>query len=144
MKTYLVSLPILTKPLLEERLFLHLAVSEHAVSDALMRIVVLTDQPLKALFQKADLSGRIAKWAVELRELDIVFEPRTSIKGQVVVDFFVEFQPKNSSGQTSQTDNVEKSELGSKWSLFVDESSIGLILESPEGCSLERAIRLGF
>ena len=29
-------------------------------------IVVVTEHPLKALFRKADFSGRISKWAVEL------------------------------------------------------------------------------
>ena len=43
-----------------------------------------------------------------------MFEPRTAIKGQVVTDFIVEFQPKNSLGQTSRFGNVEKLELGGK------------------------------
>ena len=37
-------------------------------------IVVLTDQPLKALFRKADLTGKISKWAIELSEFDVQFE----------------------------------------------------------------------
>ena len=61
------------------------------------QIVVLIDQPLKALFRKFDLSRCIAKWVVELEEYDVVFEPRTAIKGQIIADFIAEFHPRQSS-----------------------------------------------
>ena len=41
-------------------------------------IVVLTAFPLKALFERANFSGRILKWAVELGQFDIKFQPRTA------------------------------------------------------------------
>ena len=34
-------------------------------------IVVITEHPLRALLRKADLSGRITQWAVELGQFDI-------------------------------------------------------------------------
>ena len=45
-------------------------------------IVVLTAFPLKALFERANFSGRILKSAVELGQFDIKFQlqPRTAIK----------------------------------------------------------------
>ena len=36
-------------------------------------IKVLINQPFKAYFRRADLSGRISKWAVEFGEFDIPF-----------------------------------------------------------------------
>ncbi|XP_028053007.1 uncharacterized protein LOC114257443 [Camellia sinensis] len=56
-------------------------------------IVVLTEFPLKVLFEKADFNGRILKWAVELGQYDIKFRPRTAIKAQALADFVVEFAP---------------------------------------------------
>ncbi|XP_058189165.1 uncharacterized protein LOC131306759 [Rhododendron vialii] len=53
-------------------------------------ITILTEHPLKSLFRKADLSNRVSKWAVELANFDICFEPRTAIKGQILADFIVE------------------------------------------------------
>ena len=53
-------------------------------------IVVLTNQPLKSILHKPDLSGRMLKWAIELSEYGIEYQPRLSIKGQVMVDFIVE------------------------------------------------------
>ncbi|KAL5582796.1 hypothetical protein UlMin_015238 [Ulmus minor] len=53
--------------------------------------------PLKQILQKPDTSGRLAKWSIELGEFDILFKPRTAIKGQALADFIAEFtyQPTN-------------------------------------------------
>ncbi|XXG42687.1 hypothetical protein AAC387_Pa01g2906 [Persea americana] len=59
-------------------------------------IVVVTKHPLRALFRKADFSGRISKWAVELGQYDIKYQPRTTIKAQVLADFVVEFTSQSS------------------------------------------------
>ena len=44
--------------------------------------MVLTQLPLQSLLQKADYTGRIAKWATILGSFNIRYMPRTSIKGQ--------------------------------------------------------------
>ena len=54
-------------------------------------IIILTSHPLKAVLRKADLSGRLSKWSVELGRFDIQFQPRTAIKGQILADFIAEF-----------------------------------------------------
>ena len=43
-------------------------------------IIVLTDQPLRQIMQKHELSGRLVRWAIELSEFDIQYKPRPSIK----------------------------------------------------------------
>ena len=43
-------------------------------------IVVFTNQPLKSILHKLDLSGRMLKWAIELSEYGIEYQPRLSIK----------------------------------------------------------------
>ena len=53
-------------------------------------ITVLTNQPLRQVLSKPNVSGRLAKWAVELGEFDITFCPRSAIKAQVLADFLVE------------------------------------------------------
>ncbi|XP_022135947.1 uncharacterized protein LOC111007781 [Momordica charantia] len=47
-------------------------------------VVVLTNLPLKNIFHKPETSGRLMKWAMELSEYDIQFEPRTALKRQAV------------------------------------------------------------
>lgn len=53
-------------------------------------IVVLTNQPLKAILHRSDMSGRMAKWAVKLNEFDIFYRSRSYMKVQVLADFLVE------------------------------------------------------
>ena len=54
-------------------------------------VVILTQLPLRPLFQKADYIERIAKWGTILGAFDIKYMPRTSIKGQVLADLVAEF-----------------------------------------------------
>ena len=52
-------------------------------------VMVMTDLPIHKVLQKPDVTGRMARWAVELSEFDIHYEPRGPIKGQIYVDFIV-------------------------------------------------------
>ena len=54
-------------------------------------IIVLTDQPIRQVLAKPDISGRMTKWAIELREFDILYHLRTSLKGQAMANFIAEF-----------------------------------------------------
>ena len=51
-------------------------------------IVMLTNQPLRSILHKPNLLGRMLKWAIELSEYGIEYQPRLSIKGQVM-DYFI-------------------------------------------------------
>ncbi|XP_028078737.1 uncharacterized protein LOC114280559 [Camellia sinensis] len=93
-----------------------------------------------ALNRQANFSGRTAKWAVELGEFDIRYQPRTVIKAQVLADFVAEFAP------------TQSTELGdpSSAQLYVDGSSnnrgsgAGVVLISPEGFIWKQALKLGW
>lgn len=52
------------------------------------------------------------KWALELSEYDIGFEPRTTMKGQAVANFIAELTP-----YRHEVDNR------AQWTLYVDDSS---------------------
>jgi len=56
-------------------------------------VVVMTNLPIRKVLQKPDVAGRMVRWAVELSEFDIQYEPRGSIKGQVYADFVAELSP---------------------------------------------------
>ena len=102
-------------------------------------IVVLTDLSLRSTIHKLDLSGRMARWEIELSEFVIQYKPRLAKKRQVLVDFIAEI-PKSEISQGSLN----------WWTLSVDgesrqtRASIGLQLKSPTGEKIEQAIRLGF
>nr|CAN76096.1 hypothetical protein VITISV_005210 [Vitis vinifera] len=105
-------------------------------------VIILTDQPLRNILHKPDLTGRMLQWAIELSEFGIEFQPRLSMKGQVMADFVLEY-----SRRPSQHHESSKQEW---WTLRVDGASrssgsgVGLLLQSPTGEHLEQAIRLGF
>ncbi|KAL0416565.1 UNVERIFIED_CONTAM: hypothetical protein Slati_3488400 [Sesamum latifolium] len=54
------------------------------------QVTVLTNQLLKHILASPNASGRMTKWAVELSEHGIEFEPRPAIKAQALADFISE------------------------------------------------------
>ena len=114
-------------------------------------MIVLTDQALRQILQKHDMSGRLVKWAVELSEFDIQYKPKPTIKSQVLADFIIEcivlddipdVQPQSPSNDTSLSIRP--------YILHVDGPSIssasgaGIILTNPEGGTIECALRFIF
>ena len=79
-------------------------------------ITVLTEYSLKSILRNLQATGRISKWATELGAYHIQYEPCTSIKGQVMADFVVEFTLNNSVlTLTSSTPDM--------WTFYVDGAS---------------------
>ena len=107
-------------------------------------IEVPTEYPMKQVLHKPETSGRLMKWAIELSEFDIRYRPKTAIKGQVLVDFVMEF------ASTEPARDAQVATDLSTWKLSVDGASnaqgskAGLILTSPEGIDIEYALRFGF
>lgn len=101
---------------------------------------VLTNLPLKQVFQKTEISGRLMKYALVLSEYEISFEPRVAMKGQAVADFIAELTPPLSSGE----ENL------SRWVLNVDGSSnekgsgAGVLLQVLSGDRFEYGVRFNF
>jgi hypothetical protein len=57
------------------------------------RVVVVTSFPLRAILHNANATSNIAKWAAELAEFQLDFQPHHAIKSQVLADFIVEWMP---------------------------------------------------
>ncbi|XP_056850784.1 uncharacterized protein LOC130500096 [Raphanus sativus] len=142
-----------------EVLLLYLAVSEHAVSAFLVRedgrkqhpiyyahqIVVVTSFPIKAVLHKPEVSGRLAKWAIELGEHDVIFWPATAIKSQVLANFVAEFSPAMLPALEQEVKFCNSEGEKGEWTLYVDGSSnirgagVALVLTST-GESASRAM----
>ena len=103
-------------------------------------IVVLTDQPLKRAMSSPEAAGGMALWAIERSEFDVQYRPRTTIKGQIVVDIIAEY-----------TQPEDKGAEGQKlWSIHTDGSSnqhsggAGVVILTPKGDKIKCMIRLDF
>ncbi|XP_076881166.1 uncharacterized protein LOC143529221 [Bidens hawaiensis] len=113
-------------------------------------INVLIGYKLKNVLSKPELSGRLAKWAIELGEYAIEYKPRPSIKGQVLADFVTEVPHHKEKECLNEQQPQVPLELGQVWSLFTDGASIsegcgaGLGLVNPEGHEFTYAIKLDF
>lgn len=119
------------------------------------QIRVITDQPLRKILHKPDLSGRLINWAVELGQFDLRYIPRTAIKAQALADFVVECsfsttEPEIPANTLATTDNTTLSTTDNIWKLYVDGSSTntrcgaGLVLNSPDGFQVKQALQLNF
>jgi len=56
-------------------------------------VIIMTNLPIWKVLLKPDIAGWMVRWAIELCEFDIHYEP--PIKGQVYVDFMIELSPKD-------------------------------------------------
>ncbi|XP_074315648.1 uncharacterized protein LOC141651853 [Silene latifolia] len=108
--------------------------------------------PVKYLFEKPVLNGRLARWTMMLSEFDLKYVPLKVIKGRAVAEFFAE-NPINDA-QTIDTwsfpdEDILQTDVDS-WDLYFDGASnlrgfgIGVLLISPEGEHTPIAVKLDF
>jgi ribonuclease HI len=105
------------------------------------KVRVTSDRGLSELFRNPEASVRIAKWAAELSGYHITFEPRTTIKSQVLADFIVDW-----TGPITQPDSsVEK-----MWTIHCDGAwchagaGAAAVITSPTGVKHRYAACLSF
>ncbi|XP_074342036.1 uncharacterized protein LOC141679432 [Apium graveolens] len=119
------------------------------------RVEVRTAYPLRQVLHKAESSGRMLKWAVELGQFDLEYEPRTATKGQALADFLLEFDSEvdDKALVMLYPPHVEESleEFPHPWwILHVDgvvnngRAGAGIVLVSLEGHHLMSAIHFKF
>ncbi|XP_074346833.1 uncharacterized protein LOC141685638 [Apium graveolens] len=114
-------------------------------------IRVVTNQPLRKIIHKPDISGRLVNWAVELSQFNLSFVPRTTIKAQALADFIIECNFPEEEPEPMDMDQEPKKDTSpGAWTLKVDGSSTsersgaGLILKSPKGFKIQTTISFGF
>jgi ribonuclease HI len=105
------------------------------------KVRVTSDRGLGELFRNPEASVRIAKWAAEHSEYHITFEPRTTIKSQVLADFIVDW-----TGPTRQQEEPPEK----VWTIHYDDASChagagaAAIITPPTGIKHRYATRLSF
>nr|GEU92899.1 reverse transcriptase domain-containing protein [Tanacetum cinerariifolium] len=79
-----------------------------------------------------------------LREHNITYWPRTSVKGQILADFLTEMSDENPPATLVAKTQQDPWTLFTDGSSCVDGSGVGLILTSPEGTEFTYALRFQF
>ena len=116
--------------------------------------------PIKYVFEKPSLSGKVARWQVLLSEFDILYVSQKAIKGSAIADFLAEraneeYEPM--SFEFPDEDlmavlQIKKEESPEKegWKMYFDGASnalgrgVGAVLISPEGNHCPFTAKLSF
>ena len=107
-------------------------------------VQVPTEYPMKQILHKPETSGRLIKWAIELSEFDIRYKPRTSVKGQILVDFIMEFTLVESTEATQVALDLPIWRLSIDGAANAQGSGAGMILISLDRIDMEYALGLDF
>ncbi|GJY90706.1 putative reverse transcriptase domain, ribonuclease H-like domain protein [Tanacetum coccineum] len=75
-------------------------------------ITVLTDLPIKQTLTKPKKSGRVAKWAIELGEHDIVFQKRGDDNKETPKDFLIEVPLEDNRKETGRKTDTKSKKQG--------------------------------
>ena len=108
--------------------------------------------PLRYLFDRPALTGRLMRWLVLLTEFDIQYVSQKSIKGSIIIDHFASLP---TSKDRPVDDDFPKKEFVAMtsllgWCMYFDGTTnqsgygIGILLVSPQGDHILRSVRLGF
>ena len=99
---------------------------------------------MKQVLHKPETLGRLMKWAIELSEFDIKYKLKTTIKGQVLADFVMEFTSAEPAENAQTPTDLPIWKLSVDGAINTQGSGAGLILTSLEGIDIEYTLRFGF
>ena len=112
--------------------------------------IIARMDPLKYLFEKPTLSGRLSRWLILSTEFDFKYMARKTIKGSTMLDFCAKNPIKGESGREDFPDkDILDIELGA-WKMYFNGimnkygNRIGLILITPDGTHVPLAVKLNF
>ncbi|GLT27541.1 hypothetical protein SLA2020_025280 [Shorea laevis] len=112
--------------------------------------------PIKYIFEKPSLSGRIARWHMLLSEFEIIYMTQKAVKGQAIADHLAknaveDYQPVEWEFPDEDIMAIEESNCEtSNWKMYFDGaanqngSGVGAVLVSPKGEHFSFAVKLDF
>ncbi|RVW20839.1 Retrovirus-related Pol polyprotein from transposon 17.6 [Vitis vinifera] len=162
-KEYLLSPPVLVPPTPGRPLLLYLSVSDMALGSPMLstslgyqEIEALHDRvlsafdippdPLRYLFDRPALTGRLMRWLVLLTEFDIQYVSQKSIKGSIVADHLASLPTSEDRPVDDDFPDEEFVAMTSLsgWCMYFDGAAnqsgygIGVLLVSPQGSYSEK------
>lgn len=110
-------------------------------------MVILMDQPLRMIVHRPNTLDRVAKWALDLFEFDLVFHLRPSIKVHVLANFVTKctiFEGEPEGDSLMEEDQENQLVIYVDGSSNANGSGAGLILTSLKGNDIQYALHFGF
>ena len=104
-------------------------------------IEVKTGFALGDIVSNREVTGQVAKWAVELGQYEISFSPRTAIKGQALADFFSEWLETQIPPEVK---NLEYWEMYFDGSLQLQGAGAGVVLLTPQKEVFKYVLQMNF
>ncbi|MCR2847796.1 reverse transcriptase-like protein [Weizmannia coagulans] len=123
----------------------------HYATEYTIHLVCRLD-PLRYLLDKPVMTSRLARWSFILSEYDIQFVTQKSIKGSVVADHLASSPILDERGLADDfpDEHIASVSTAASWQLYFDGAAnqishgIGVLLISPQGEHIPRAVRLDF
>ncbi|KAI8568216.1 hypothetical protein RHMOL_Rhmol02G0180800 [Rhododendron molle] len=107
--------------------------------------------PLKYLFEKPALTGKLARWLLMLAEFDLEYVTRKSVKGRAVAEFLADHPVDGPEDSDFVFLNEEVlTVVDDVWTLYFDGAAnqkgygIGVLLITPDGSHIPLAFKLNF
>ena len=103
---------------------------------------MVSGAPLADIVCNTEATGRIAKWAIEMGDYHIKYEPRTAIKSQALIDFVNDW--------TELSTAPPKAPSYKSWVMHFDGSKqyegsgAGVVLTSPKGDKMSYVLQIHF
>ena len=123
----------------------------HYMTEYSIRLVSRLD-PLRYLFNRPVLTGRLMRWLVLSTEFDIQYVTQQSVKGSIVADHLASLPVSNDRSIDDDFPDEQFVSVASisGWRLYFDGATnqsgfgISILLISPQGDHIPRSIRLAF
>jgi hypothetical protein len=104
-------------------------------------ITVVSTTPLSKIIGCKDANGRVAKWAIELAAHNIQYKPRTTIKSQIIADFFADWEEHQYLPPALDSTYWRMNFNGSK---MLGGLGAGVVFTSPKGDKLQYVLQIHF
>ena len=123
----------------------------HYMTEYLVHLISRLN-PLRYLFDRPALVGRLMRWLVLLTKFDIHYVTQKSIRGSIIADHLASLPIYDSRAIDGdfQDENITTVTSLSSWCMYFDGAAnhsrygIGVLLISPHGDHIPRSVRLGF
>jgi hypothetical protein len=114
-------------------------------------LVVARMDPLKYLFEKPALTGKLSRWLILLAEFDLTYVAKNTIKGRAIVEFYAGHLANGEVlNDNFLNEEILTTEVLNLWRMYFDGTAnqygygIGVLLVAPNGSHIPLSMKLNF